>query len=167
MITRDPKSGMRGTRRQIRGRCQMGVGLIEVMIAVLVLSIGFLGVGAMLAMSLSTNNSAMSRSMATMDSYTILDAMRADLANAKGGSYNGTVTGNACAAPSGAGGSLAQNQLSHWCSQLATDLRNPAKTTGTVNCSSAGECTITIQFDDSRAGVSGTNQQQIITKAIL
>jgi type IV pilus assembly protein PilV len=144
---------------------QSGVGLIEVMIAVLVLSIGFLGVGAMLAMSLSTNNSAMYRSYATMDSYSILDAMRADLTNAKGGSYNTTVTGNAC--PQGSG-TLAATQLSKWCGQLASDLGGPvATTTGTVNCNAQGECTITIQFDDSRSGVQGAKKQQVITKAIL
>ncbi len=143
---------------------QSGVGLIEVMIAVLVLSIGFLGVGAMLAMSLSTNNSAMYRSYATMDSYSILDAMRADLSNAKGGAYNTTVTGNAC--PTGTG-TLAATQLSKWCGQLAQDLGLVATTTGTVNCTAQGECTITIQFDDSRSGVQGAKQQQVITKAIL
>ena len=143
---------------------QSGVGLIEVMIAVLVLSIGFLGVGAMLAMSLSTNNSAMKRSYATMDSYSILDAMRADLSNAKGGSYNTTVTGNAC--PQGSG-TLAATQLSKWCGQLAQDLGATATTSGTVLCSGTGECTITIQFDDSRSGVQGAKQQQVITKAIL
>ena len=62
---------------------------------------------------------------------------------------------------------MAKNQLGRWCAQLNTDLRNPAKTSGTVSCDTAGVCTITIQFDDSRAGVSGTSQQQVITKAIL
>ena len=164
-MNRHPNSTPRAPRCLSQVRRQIGVGLIEVMIAVLVLSIGFLGVGALLAMSLSTNNSAMSRSLATMDSYSILDAMRADLANAKGGSYNGTVTGNAC--PATSGGSLAQNQLGSWCSQLATDMGNTSTTTGNVNCDTQGECTITIQFDDSRAGVSGAKQQQVITKAIL
>ncbi len=148
-------------------RHQAGVGLIEVMVAVLVLSIGFLGVGALLSMSLSTNNSAMSRSLATMDSYTILDAMRADLTNARGNAYDGTVTGNSC--PSSTGGTMAQNQLGDWCSQLASDLGATATTTGKIACDTTGQgvCTVTIQFDDSRAGVSGAKQQQVITKAIL
>ncbi|GAB3036018.1 type IVa pilus pseudopilin TppB [Oleiagrimonas citrea] len=143
---------------------QGGVGLIEVMIAVLVLSIGFLGVGALLAMSLSTNNSAMARSMATVNSYSILDAMRADLTNAKAGNYNTTVIANAC--PS-ASGSLAAFQLNAWCAQLGHDMGAEATTKGTVNCDNVGECTITIEFDDSRAGVGGGKKQQVITKAIL
>jgi type IV pilus modification protein PilV len=143
---------------------QAGVGLIEVLIAVLVLSIGFLGMAALQAKSLSTNNSAMSRSMATIASYSILDAMRADRANALAGAYDGTVTANACPTTTG---TLAQTQLGDWCSQLAQNLGPLATTTGKVKCSGTGDCTITIQFDDSRAGAGGSNAQQVITKAML
>ena len=144
---------------------QKGVGLIEVLIAVLVLSIGFLGMAALQAKSLSTNNSAMSRSMATIASYSILDAMRADRTNALAGAYNGTVTANACPTTTG---SLAQSQLGNWCTQeLVQNLGALATTTGNVNCSGTGICTITIQFDDSRAGAGGSNIQQVITKAML
>ena len=71
---------------------QSGVGLIEVLMAVLVLSIAFLGMAALQALSMSTNNSAMARSMATIDSYSIMDAMRADAASARATAYNTTVT---------------------------------------------------------------------------
>lgn len=149
---------------------QKGVGLIEVLIAVLVLSIGFLGMAALQAKSLSTNNSAMSRSMAIIASYSILDAMRADRINALAGVYNGTGTGNvivtANACPTTTG-TLAQTQLGAWCSQLANNLGALATTTGAVNCSGTGDCTITIQFDDSRAGAGGTSTQQVTTKAML
>jgi len=130
---------------------QSGVGLIEVLIALLVLSVGFLGVAALQALSLSTNNSAYTRSMATINSYSILDAMRADIANAKGGSYNTSspVAANAC--PS-AGGTLATQQLNAWCTSLGSTLGNAATTTGNVNCDGVGNCTITITFDDNRVG---------------
>lgn len=143
---------------------QAGVGLIEVLVAVLVLSIGFLGVAALQAMSLSTNNSAMARSMATINSYSILDAMRADISTAKSTGYNGTVTASACPA---AGGSLSAAQLTQWCNQLGATLGKTANTTGKVACSATGECTVTIQFDDSRAAVGGVSDQTVITKAIL
>ena len=161
---------------------QSGVGLIEVLVAVLVLSIGFLGIAALQAMSLSTNNSAMARSMATIDSYSILDAMRADITSAKGGKYNGTVTPATAAVPASgataavpansaacpaAGTTLAAAQLSQWCGQLSAGLGGATNTTGTINCKNSGECTITIQFDDSRAGVGGSSTQQVVTKAIL
>ena len=152
------------------GRHQAGVGLIEVLVAVLVLSIGFLGVAALQARSLSTNNSAMARSVATIASYSIMDAMRADLTNAVSGSYNGTVQSTSCPTSTS---TLAQSQLAQWCGQLKT-LVVSANTTGNVNCSAAAgtntaTCTITIQFDDSRAGdaSSGANKLQFITKAML
>ena len=148
---------------------QSGVGLIEVLVAVLVLSIGFLSVAALQARSLSTNNSAMARSMATMASYSILDAMRADLTNAVGGAYNGTIKANAC--PS-ASASLANSQLSQWCKTDLAQLGVSASTAGTITCTAAAGtptayCTVTVQFDDSRAGLASSTAQQVVTKAML
>lgn len=168
-----PVAMARRWNKRAGGKVQKGVGLIEVMMAVLVLSIGFLGVGAMLAMSLSTNNSAMANSMATISSYSILDAMRADIVNAKAGAYNtaSPVVANACPAASG---SLASVQLNAWCVQLGKNLGVASTTKGTVNCTGTGDCTITIQFDDSRSGGGGFNAgsvgsstQTITTRARL
>lgn len=153
-------------------RHQHGIGMIEVLIAVLVVSIGFLGMAALQAKALSTNNSAMARSMATIASYSILDAMRADIVNAGTGAYNGTVTANSCAA---AGTTLASSQLDAWCNQLGAALGAVASTTGAVNCLAASptsvDCTVTIQFDDSRAGKAGTTGgtgiQTVVTRAGL
>lgn len=147
-------------------RHQRGIGMIEVLIAVLVVSIGFLGMAALQAKALSTNNSATARSMAIVASYSIIDAMRADIVNAKNGAYNTTVTANACADPAGAG-SLASYQLDSWCAELGKTLGAAATTTGKVDCSVVGDCTVTIQFDDSRAGGSaaqgGSTAQTITT----
>lgn len=143
---------------------QAGVGLIEVLVAVLVLSIGFIGVAALQARSLSTNNSAMARSMATIASYSILDAMRADLANAKAGNYNTTVTGNGCPTDTS---TLTKTQLAQWCGQLGEMLGKRASTKGVIACDAVGSCTITITFDDSRAGKGGSSSQKVVTKAML
>lgn len=144
---------------------QSGVGLIEVLIAVLVLSIGFLGMAALMAKSMATNNSAMARSMATISSYSILDALRADIVAARAGSYNnGTVKADSCPA---AGSSLSSVQLNSWCKELGNALGAQSTTSGQITCTSAGECTVTITFDDSRAGDGGAANQKVITKAIL
>jgi type IV pilus assembly protein PilV len=140
---------------------QTGVGLIEVLIAVLVLSVGFLGVAALQAMSLSTNNSAMARSMATIASYSILDVMRVDRSAAKNGDYNGTVKANACTGS----GTLAKNQLTLWCKQLGANLGEAASTSGTINCDGTGNCKVTVSYDDSRSGSGGT--QTVVTEAKL
>ncbi|HEX8777148.1 MAG TPA: type IV pilus modification protein PilV [Rhodanobacter sp.] len=150
---------------------QAGVGLIEVLVAVLVLSIAFLGVAALQARSLATSNSAMARSLATIASYSILDAMRADVGSARAGSYNRTgssaLAANACPDASGA---MADVQLGQWCAQLAQGLGAVESTTGQVSCTDAGttaDCTVTITFDDSRAGTGGSNVQTVATRAML
>src|SRR5690625_4897984 len=65
------QSSLNGQARSAALHAQKGVGLIEVLVAVLVLSIGLLGLAQLQAKSLSTNGSAMTRSMATMFSYSI------------------------------------------------------------------------------------------------
>ena len=151
--------------QQMRRR-QSGIGMIEVLIAILVVSIGFLGMAALQAKALSTNNSAMARSMATVASYSILDAMRADASgvSAKAGSYNTTLAANACPDPSS---SLAAYQLNAWCAEIGKTLGAVDTTIGTINCTPVGDCTVTIQFDDSRAGVGGSKTQQVVTEAGL
>lgn len=149
---------------------QAGVGLIEVLIAVLVLSVGFLGIAALQARSLSMNNSSMARSMATIGTYSILDAMRADLASAQNGAYNNKkVAGNACPTDTS---TLADAQLAQWCGQLATSLGAAASTSGTVTCTgTTGDCTITVTYDDSKSGAAGTGSstglQTVTTRAML
>ena len=146
---------------------QRGVGLIEVLVAVLLLSIAFLGVAALQAKALSTNNSAMARSMATMASYSILDAMRADHAAAVDGSYNIASSINASACPA-ANTTLASAQLHDWCVQLGQVLGQSENTTGHIHCENVhGYCTVIIGFDDSRAGKGGASEQVIVTKSAL
>ncbi|MGH8540912.1 MAG: type IV pilus modification protein PilV [Stenotrophobium sp.] len=143
---------------------QYGVGLIEILVAVLVLSIGILGLGALQTRALADNGSAMNQSMATLASYSILEAMRADQTNALAGSYNQTVTANACGTSANTN-TLAQNQLVAWCSMLGLYLGATASTTGTVACTAADLCKITIQFDDSKG--TGGSTQTVVTQAGL
>jgi type IV pilus assembly protein PilV len=152
---------------------QSGVGLIEVLVAVLVLSIAILGIAALQAMSMSTNNSAMARSMATISSYSILDAMRVDIAVANAGGYNTAAPIKANACPDATAGTLASSQLNQWCTELGKRLGAVATTSGTIACAATGttvvvtDCTVTVTFDDSRAGVGGSSVQKVITRAML
>lgn len=156
---------IRRTHRSRRSpRIQAGVGLIEVLVAVLVLSIGFIGMAALQATSLSTNNSAMAHNMATVSSYSILDAIRIDRTAAQNSDYNVTVKGDAC---TGIGtGTLAKNQLTAWCQQLANNLGASDTTTGKVLCDGIGNCAVTVTYDDSRAG-NGAGTQTVVTEAKL
>lgn len=150
---------------------QAGVGLIEVLIAVLVLSIGFLGMAALQSKALSNNNSAMVRSIGTIASYSIVDAMRIDLAGVRAGNYDGlsvTVpsnwTGPGDCSVATNGGALTKANQNQWCDDLGS-LMGPG-TKGDITANGGGNYTITITFNDERAtgGVAG---QTMITRAKL
>ncbi|MES2491528.1 MAG: type IV pilus modification protein PilV [Pseudomonadota bacterium] len=143
---------------------QRGVGLVEVLVAVLVLAIGLLGIALMQTRALTGNNSTMARSMAVVASYSILESMRADRPNALAGSYNGTVSGDDCDAGDA---NFAQTQLTSWCADLAEKLGPTTATTGVIDCNGNGVCTVTITFDDSRIGAGGSSTQAVVTKAVL
>lgn len=159
---------MRRTGFRMAPANQRGVGLIEVLVAVLVLSIGVLGVAGLQARSLSMNNSAMARGEATMASYSILDAMRADLVAAQSLAYNNTVKANSCPTDTS---TLANTQLKQWCTQLAATLGASASTTGTIKCTGTqGFCTVTVSYDDSKSESSSTDTsgtQSVVTQAML
>ncbi|KTG16801.1 MULTISPECIES: type IV pilus modification protein PilV [unclassified Guyparkeria] len=149
-------------------KAQAGVGLIEILIAVLVLSIGFLGMAALQTKALSNNNSAMDRTQATIASYSILDSMRADRSNALAGDYDGTVTVGSCPA---VGGTLASVQLNRWCTGSGNTPPDGLAalgdgTTGEVDCDGNGICEITVTFDDDKA-TGGSNAQEVVTRARL
>ncbi len=153
------------------GARQSGVGLIEILIAVLVLSIGLLGMAALQSKALSNNNSAMTRSMATIASYSILDGMRIDQAGVTAGNYDGaevTVTAvdhDGDATCTGVdGGGLTVVNLGNWCDELGR-LVGPG-TIGRVTHEGGGNYVIEVEFDDSR-GTGGVEDQVITTQAKL
>ncbi len=102
--------------------------------------------------------------MATIVSYSILDAMRVDRMAALAGSYNKTVVANACP---GSGTSLAATQLNTWCTNLGKYLGAVSTTSGSIDCQVSGDCKITITFDDSRSGVDASATQTVVTEAGL
>ncbi|MEN8131095.1 MAG: type IV pilus modification protein PilV [Pseudomonadota bacterium] len=65
-----------------------GFSLIEVLVAVLVLSIGLLGLAGLQKTSISNTHSSYLRSQANYLIYDLIDRMRANRATAKTGSYN-------------------------------------------------------------------------------
>lgn len=76
--------------RPLHGRPsrQQGTTLIEALVAVVVLSIGLLGMAGLQANALKLNQTSMQRSQATILAYSILDQMRSDTAAAKAGDYD-------------------------------------------------------------------------------
>ena len=68
-------------------RRQLGFNLIEVMIALVIISVGLLGLAGLQVSSLQQNQSAYYRSQATLFAYDIADRMRANIDEVDAGSY--------------------------------------------------------------------------------
>lgn len=146
------------TLKATRGlNAQGGIGLIEVLITVLVLAIGLLGLAALQQASIRNNQSAMERTIGVVQSYSITEAIRADPDSAKSGRFNVAIG----ATPTGS--TFPANILTMWRNELKQNLGDAA--TGSVACT-ATNCTVIIQWDDSR-GLAGDSTQQIITEVHL
>jgi type IV pilus assembly protein PilV len=128
---------------EIVGRRQRGVGLIEVLIAVLILSIGLLGLAGLQLRTLRNNESSLERGVAVVEIHAIADAMRADRVNAQNGLFN--IALNA-AAPTGT--TFREVVLASWRANLLSALGPDA--TGSVNCNGL-DCTIMVDWNDTRA----------------
>ncbi len=161
---------MQRSNRIVSLNAQRGMSLIEVLVAVLIMGVGLLGIAAMQATALRNSQSALERSQAIIQSYAIIDAMRANRAAAIANAYN---TGSmVCAAP--AAGTLAQTDLNQWISSLKLAMSGVANagadttSCGEVACM-ADLCTVTVQWDDSRGtDVDGTDAtERSVTTSVL
>lgn len=155
---------------------QRGVGLVEVLVAVLVLAVGMLGVAAMQAMALRNNQSAVGRSAAITQTYAILDVLRIDSARSTLGQYD--IPAFACGVPDG--GTFIQNELRNWVintkkalGQYKRDLdfSDPTdpdadNTTCVRLVCNTIQCTVQIRWDDAR-GTAGSNTQTVTTVSRL
>ena len=80
---------MDALRHPIAGRVQ-GFSLIEVLIALVILSVGLLGIAAMVSVSMKSKNGSYLRTQALALSGAILDRMRANHATAVTNGYDGS-----------------------------------------------------------------------------
>jgi type IV pilus assembly protein PilV len=148
--------GSRRTRATRPGRCsQRGATLIEVMVAVVVLSIGLLGVAALQASALRSNQSSFDRSQAVIHSYSVLDAMRANANAAREGAYN---TGGWMCAPPGAGDRVSA-ELSTWITGMQGVQGMGGSACGRISCD-ATRCQVSVRWDDSRVA-EGDDAQSV------
>lgn len=130
---------------------QAGFGLVEVMVAMVVLAVGMLGIGAALTNTLKNNQSAMLHTQAALQASAALEAMRADKAGAVIGRYN--LTEWTCAAPSDDNPQGAA--LASWMGSLKRNLGPDA--CGTITCTNLS-CQVGVRWDDS-GSMSGNEMQ--------
>ncbi len=135
-----------------------GFSLLEVLIALVILSVGLLGIAMMVTTSLKANDSAYMRSQATALAYNIIDRMRINLSDAQAGVYNLALPysppitySTACSTSSCAPDQLAQYDLNQWEYELNTLLPGGQGAITTNTSGGVTTVTVTVQWIDSRA----------------
>lgn len=128
-----------------------GISLIEMLIALLVLSVGLLGMAGLQAYSLRNNVSAHHRSQATALGYEAIDFMRANAPQAVGVVGPPAVPRqnyDIAYAASRSGTSQPDLDLILWKTRLAETLPSGQ---GSIDCDPATRiCTVGVRWDDTR-----------------
>lgn len=138
---------------------QQGFGLIEVLVALLIVSIGLLGIASLQVMALKNTGSSMERSQAVIQTYSYLDYLRANMDRATIGSLDIPVM---TCDPENLPASAVEQR--NWLTQLHETMG--PQSCAQVSCLAGGKCTIIVQWDDSRAD-GGETEQQLITETVL
>lgn len=158
---------MAGYPFQLQSRRLQGYTLLEVLIALLVFSIGLLGLAAMLVSAVRGNHQAYYRTQATFVAQSISDGLKTNLAGINAGSYNtggfiSTFGATACTACTPA--QIAGRNLNVWTQMASNDLPNGAIR---IECTASsvpntqvavrypGVCEIAVRWSE----VSDTGQQ--------
>ncbi|MDY1035180.1 type IV pilus modification protein PilV [Stenotrophomonas sp. CFBP8980] len=131
--------------------------MIEVMVAVLLLSIGGLAAASAQLVALKRNEGALVRTAAVYATSSLAEAIRANPAGFKSGAYdtNGTV----CTHDEAPTGDLARQDITHWLQGLSGQGDASMQVCGAVRCT-ADACTASITWDDQRAG-AGTDPDAV------
>lgn len=154
----------------MKAKHNRGFSMIEVMVALLIFSLGLMGMAGLMVVSVKTNQSAYLRTQASFLAQAMADRMRANigLINSYNGSYSAaTAAVDPCAAGVACPpATMVARDRAVWSQQLIDSLPNP---TATVACNGAvmgtlvhagaapynGLCTLTIAWDEAtlRRGV--------------
>lgn len=138
---------------QFHPKPQTGFGLVEVMVAMLVLAIGMLGIGAALSNTLKNNQSAVFHTQASTQASTVMEALRGDKSGAVIGRYN--LTEWTCNPPSD--DNPQGEALARWMESLKGNLGPDA--CAAINCSNL-ECSVGVRWSDT--GTLSNGQTQVL-----
>ena len=134
---------------------QRGVSLVESMIALLIISIGLLGIAGLQITSIKQNNSALQHSQAVWIGYNIADRIRANFGEFDryagidtSTSYTQDCQTSACTAPQ-----MVTSDASEW----KVLVENLPAGRGIISSPSAAELVIAVMWDDEGTGATGTN----------
>jgi type IV pilus assembly protein PilV len=127
---------------------QSGFTLLEVLVAIVVVSLGLLGLAGLQAATLRNNQIAYYRAIAIQQTYDMADRIRANQAGAKAGNYNNPAATHHTCAPCNSPQEMAEEDFFQWNNNNARML--PAGT-GTVVAAGGGAFDITIFWTENGA----------------
>ncbi len=137
-------------------KCQQGVSLIESMIALIVISVGLLGIAALQLTAMSQNSSALNHSQAVWIAYDISDRVRANSGNGQFNAYAGIDTNNSynqdCLSQACTPQQMMTADAADWITMMNTLPGGRGMITNT-----ATGLRVTVMWDDEGTGATGTN----------
>jgi type IV pilus assembly protein PilV len=125
-----------------------GFSLLEVLVALVVTSVGLLGLAALQATSLKLNHGSYLRSQATQFAHDVADRMRANRVAALDGDYDVDFADTTSA------GTVAETDLDEWRDGLSREL--PAGS-GAVDVNASGLAVIRVRWNDARGDAGAEN----------
>ncbi len=131
-------------------RSQAGFSLLEVLVTLVVLSLGILGLAGLQSVALKNGHSALLRAQAAQFAYDMLDRMRANPNQARGGQYD-VDWGGATSAVS----NPAKADVEEWLAQLAVLPSGEAD----IKVTAAGLATIIVRWNESAMGNTATHDE--------
>ena len=144
---------MLAKRPSVKRKFQTGVSLIESMIALLVVSIGLLGIAALQITAMNQNASSLNHSQAVWMAYNLSDRIRSNLPQFA--NYNGIDTNNSYTQDCMAAACNAGQMMTADAADLKTMVGSLPAGRGII-AGNANLLTISVMWDDDGTGVTGT-----------
>ena len=139
-------------------KASRGFTLLEVMIALVIFSIGLLGLAGLQARGLNSNTSAQFRTLAAIEAYGMADRMRANPLGVKAGNYDNLdnttpPAGPNCLIATCSEAQIAQSDYYEWINNLQNLL--PSGHGSVIRIAGTDQFILTIFWDDERTGATG------------
>ncbi|MFT5503555.1 MAG: type IV pilus assembly protein PilV [Gammaproteobacteria bacterium] len=134
---------------------QKGVSLVESMIALLIISVGLLGIAALQITAMKQNTSALNHSRAVWITYNISDRIRAN--SSRFDDYTGIDTKEDYEQDCSANACNTANMILADAADWKLMVLNLPDGRGIITSPSADELNIAVMWDDEGTGATGTN----------
>ena len=157
--------------RPAPARAVRGVSLIEVLVAIVIFSLGLLGLALMEIKGATFTKEAGARTAAILQARSLVDRMQANPAGVRDGDYvwtGGTPTMQVPCPASSVADCVAQNDIAEWLAQIKAAAPASASSGGygTVTQNTNGSYTITVSWN-GLLDMEGTGKPTDVSESVL